>query len=162
MMAGILAMLSETKAEEGALQKTMWRRFTMKAAFRSFGIGLGLISFGLLISKIQLELQLTGAGILIAALRFAVPVLILQFKLRNAKTDHIELVVTTALRRKKKALFYLVSLGIVLLSFHPDVFLPFVLIVLVILALLFIPLILNNRIWEVEEDDEAEEYVWRA
>ncbi|SDO17564.1 hypothetical protein SAMN04487897_109105 [Paenibacillus sp. yr247] len=137
----------------------------MKSLFRSLIIAAAIVGMVFAISHSQLLLQLSGAGLFIVVIRFAVPFLILHFKLLHAKSKSIVLEVTDASRRKKKVLFYATSVGIVSLSFHPDVFVPFFLVVLTVIALFFLTLVMKNGIWEIEEegyDEEELEYAWRA
>ncbi|NHN33272.1 hypothetical protein [Paenibacillus agricola] len=117
---------------------------------------------GWLMSLNQAICNLVGAVMLIFIMRMAIPILALNYKLRNANKKIEISVIPSKSRLRNKMWFAAWSSGLILISFNDQVFVPLATVIYIGLGALYMPIIIRGHVWEEEVIEVKETNLWRA
>jgi hypothetical protein len=117
---------------------------------------------GWLMSLNQAICNLVGAFMLIFIMRMAIPILVLNYKLRNANKKIEVRAIPSKGRSRKKLRFAVLSAALILISFNDQVFVPLAAAIYTGLGALYMPIIIRGHVWEEEVVEVKENQLWHA
>lgn len=131
-----------------------------KIMFYTGMIGMSGI-LGRIMSLNSVMLHVIGTGLLLLIIYLAVPIIYLNYKLRNVSESvdlvHVELMPKSRSDRFKKLFYAGGAVAIFISIIFPQVFANMAIIVILLLVGSYLPIILRGNIWESDEVIESGE-----